>query len=203
MIVIGDVHGCYKTMIALIKQFPPEEKFCFVGDLIDRGPENKKVLDFVLNNFHDCVMGNHEEMMLHDRQMWSRCGGIVTYNEFKNDDEFRQYKERVKFLPYLKIYPDCVNKDGRKLLVCHGGLCNEDLDYNVRNGTITWLRSDWIDHPEYFQIVGHTPVREPFINDYMAIVDTGCVFHSSKKPKKLTALQYPEMIVYQQECIDF
>lgn len=205
MIIIGDVHGCYKTLMALIEKFPKDQKFCFVGDLIDRGPDNKKVLDFVLNNLHDCVMGNHEEMMIYDREMWITNGGMITYNEFGNDRETREkerkkYSERIKLsFPYYKIYPECV-KDGRKLLVCHGGLCNEDLNYNVRNGLITWLRSDWIDHPEYFQVVGHTPVKEPALLNYIALIDTGCVFTEGHK---LTALQFPEMVIYQQENIDF
>lgn len=203
MIIIGDVHGCYKTLMALIDKLPKEQKICFVGDLVDRGPENKKVLDFVMSNFHDCVMGNHEEMMIYDRQMWACNGGLITYNEFENDDELKIYVEYLKLLPYYKIYPDCIDKNGRKLLVCHGGLCDEDLDFNVRNGTITWLRSDWVNHPEYFQVVGHTPVKEPLIKDYMANIDTGCVFGTSKTPMKLTALQFPEMIVYQQINIDF
>ena len=38
--VIGDVHGCYRSLLALIEQLPHkfDSKICFVGDLIDRGP---------------------------------------------------------------------------------------------------------------------------------------------------------------------
>lgn len=38
--IIGDVHGCYKTLLALIELFPNKQnsKICFVGDLIDKGP---------------------------------------------------------------------------------------------------------------------------------------------------------------------
>jgi len=37
--LIGDVHGCYKTLCALIDRLPrgADSKICFVGDLIDRG----------------------------------------------------------------------------------------------------------------------------------------------------------------------
>ncbi|WXG20228.1 metallophosphoesterase [Campylobacter concisus] len=37
--IIGDVHGCFNTLLELIKQFPNKEKsqICFVGDVIDRG----------------------------------------------------------------------------------------------------------------------------------------------------------------------
>ena len=63
MIVISDVHGCYKTLLALIAQLPTDEELCFVGDLIDRGPQSKDVIEFVKSNNHKCVLGNHEDMM--------------------------------------------------------------------------------------------------------------------------------------------
>ena len=60
MIIIGDVHGNIKTLMALIKQLPSDEKLCFVGDLIDRGPSGKDVIDYVRSEKHDCVMGIHD-----------------------------------------------------------------------------------------------------------------------------------------------
>lgn len=35
--IIGDVHGCYDTLIALIKKLPEKAEIIFLGDLIDRG----------------------------------------------------------------------------------------------------------------------------------------------------------------------
>ncbi|MCR9145081.1 MAG: metallophosphoesterase [bacterium] len=63
MIIIGDVHGCYKSLRALVKKCPPEP-ICFVGDLIDRGPDSKGVVEFVRGEGHQCVLGNHEELMI-------------------------------------------------------------------------------------------------------------------------------------------
>ena len=62
--VIGDVHGHYNTLLALIKKLPDDAKLIFVGDLIDRGAQSADVVRFVRENNHLCVMGNHEEMML-------------------------------------------------------------------------------------------------------------------------------------------
>ena len=33
--VIGDVHGCYHTLLNLIKQLPLNAELIFVGDLFD------------------------------------------------------------------------------------------------------------------------------------------------------------------------
>ena len=64
--IIGDVHGCYKTLLALIKQLPKNAHICFVGDLINKGKNSSDVLDFVIENNYDCVLGNHELFMIKD-----------------------------------------------------------------------------------------------------------------------------------------
>ncbi|MFY4844058.1 metallophosphoesterase, partial [Aliarcobacter butzleri] len=62
--IIGDVHGCYKSLLALIEQLPNKKnsKIVFVGDLIDRGKNSCEVIELIINNNYDCVMGNHEEL---------------------------------------------------------------------------------------------------------------------------------------------
>ncbi len=64
MIAIGDVHGMFDLLLKLIDKLPKNNELCFLGDLIDRGPESKEVVDYVRDNNHLCVMGNHEDMML-------------------------------------------------------------------------------------------------------------------------------------------
>ena len=50
--LIGDVHGCYKTMIALIEKLPKDAEICFLGDLIDRGQNSASVIQYVIDNNH-------------------------------------------------------------------------------------------------------------------------------------------------------
>lgn len=61
--VIGDVHGHYKTLCALVQKLPENATLIFVGDLIDRGLHSREVVAFVREGRHPCVMGNHEELM--------------------------------------------------------------------------------------------------------------------------------------------
>lgn len=64
-VVIGDIHGCFKTLEALIKKLPKEVDEIFtVGDLIDRGPNVKEVVQFCIDNNVKSVRGNHEDMFL-------------------------------------------------------------------------------------------------------------------------------------------
>ena len=49
--VIGDIHGCYLTLVELyaqiLKKYPDIEIYS-VGDLIDRGNKSFEVMEFVL-----------------------------------------------------------------------------------------------------------------------------------------------------------
>jgi serine/threonine protein phosphatase 1 len=89
--LIGDVHGCYDTLIALIAQLPENAKIIFCGDLIDRGPKSKQVINFVRENGHYCVMGNHEDMMIqfcessYNSSYWFKNGGRACFNNYDNE----------------------------------------------------------------------------------------------------------------------
>lgn len=38
--IIGDVHGCFATLMVLISKLPKGVEIIFVDDLIDRGPDS-------------------------------------------------------------------------------------------------------------------------------------------------------------------
>ena len=65
--VIGDVHGYFGTLEALIERLAPSESDAIVmlGDLIDRGPTSANVVNYVRTtaNVHS-IRGNHEQMMI-------------------------------------------------------------------------------------------------------------------------------------------
>ncbi len=46
--VIGDVHGCYHTLVKLVEKLPKKAELIFVGDLCDRGNFSRNVIDFVM-----------------------------------------------------------------------------------------------------------------------------------------------------------
>jgi protein phosphatase len=78
--IIGDVHGCYDELIALLNQLdydtteitrivpPPGRKAVFLGDLVDRGPNSPAVLQLVMSMVSRgvalCVPGNHDVKLL-------------------------------------------------------------------------------------------------------------------------------------------
>ena len=72
--VIGDVHGEYDLLVALLKKLGYAQKqgvwkqynhkAIFVGDLVDRGPQQLATVNLVRKMVERgnalCVMGNHE-----------------------------------------------------------------------------------------------------------------------------------------------
>jgi serine/threonine protein phosphatase 1 len=92
-LAIGDVHGCNTALDALLKIVAPTaaDTVVFLGDLVDRGPGTKQVLDAALALQERCrvivIQGNHEEMMLNasnglDRRLWFNFGGDATLESY-------------------------------------------------------------------------------------------------------------------------
>lgn len=81
---IGDVHGYYHDLMTLIKTIEekdPDAQFILLGDIIDRGPDTLKVLEWAMNHVkaggkYQCLRGNHEDLAMqwyHDRFLaWER-----------------------------------------------------------------------------------------------------------------------------------
>ena len=72
-LAIGDIHGCLEPLLTLWKTLDPqpEDHIIFMGDYVDRGPDSKGVIDFLIEQSKhlriDCLTGNHEEKFLMSR----------------------------------------------------------------------------------------------------------------------------------------
>ena len=99
---IGDVHGCLAELLDLYSLIEKkiEEEFShrsdvfivFLGDYVDRGPNSKSVIEFLIHldpDRHIVLPGNHEQVMLdfvtadqdhllRTSSIWFQNGGIAT-----------------------------------------------------------------------------------------------------------------------------
>jgi len=90
---IGDVHGCYTVLKQYIDEnggIKDDEFYIFTGDYIDRGVENKEVLEYLLSiqNLSNILMleGNHERWIwdyANDRAARSREFENVTKSQLE------------------------------------------------------------------------------------------------------------------------
>jgi len=223
--IISDVHGCAKSLHALIEQLPHKGKSClvFVGDLIDRGKYSAQVVEFVKEGGYPCVIGNHEQMMLdafedslqgqmygnntlRNMAFWQRNGGDITDRSYngKSGAMLRPHLDWMKALPaYLEF--DIPDENDKTLFITHGfGLpfWEEREDPDMKQAFI-WERlkdkreQTYLDYP-VFNVFGHD-VQEsalPCITPHYAAIDTGCVYEG-----KLCALEWPSKRVFLQENI--
>lgn len=68
--IISDVHGCYHTLVSLLKKvrdYDSNPKFVFVGDYPDRGLHTKQAVDLIIqmreNEGAICLRGNHDDVV--------------------------------------------------------------------------------------------------------------------------------------------
>ena len=62
---VGDIHGCYNLLMTRLKEIGfdfENDLLVAVGDLVDRGPESHRVLEWLEKPWFFSVQGNHEAM---------------------------------------------------------------------------------------------------------------------------------------------
>jgi len=94
-LAIGDIHGCRASLESLADfvGFTETDTIITLGDYVDRGPDSKGVIDFLLELTQKTKLiplrGNHEIMMLQARDDrmallgWCGVGGDATLDSYK------------------------------------------------------------------------------------------------------------------------
>jgi len=227
--IIGDVHGCLKTLKALISKLPKDAKIVFVGDLIDRGPNSAEVVKYTRDNKWDVVLGNHEYSMIENGEtllkdpslietnVWTseryKIGGLNTLRSYKSQsnpiESFQDDISWMKSLPLYLEYPQYKTKDNRTLVISHSCI---DNTWDLRDADDKFNKKDFktkvlysrnqkpLDNKEIFNVFGHTPTRKPIITSYFTNIDTGAYYKDQYGV--LTALEFPSMRLINQVNIE-
>lgn len=206
---IGDVHGELDKLSELLRSIRAdavrrkvEHRIVFLGDLVDRGPDSRGVIEHAMRLQRDegaiVLKGNHEELMLHAVQnresvgihWWAENGGdetILSYMLANGAcDDFRDAIDPAH-IEWLSGLPTIHRDKARKLAFVHGGIDPKtfpDCSDEIR----MWTRSHkffdpgrWPDRPELDGLLvvhGHTPTHdfEPHLDPRRINVDTGACF---------------------------
>ncbi len=218
--VIGDVHGCFDELAALLTKLGYDldevgtgahhragRRALFVGDLVDRGPATPAVLRLVMgmvaNGDALCIPGNHEAKLqraLQGRNVTVSHGLAESLTQLAEEPpEFT--KQVIEFLEGLVSH--LVLDDG-KLVIAHAGL-RADMQGRASGAVRSFaLYGDTTGETDEFGL----PVRYPWAQDYRgeAMVVYGhtpvpeatwlnrtiCIDTGCVFGGKLTALRYPE-----------
>jgi len=204
-LVISDIHGCKKTLEALLfneVKVQKDDEVYFLGDFIDRGPDSKGTIDLLIQldennyNFH-FLRGNHEQLLLDslysvpNYDLWHINGSDATLNSFGvflPNEIPQKYLNFINSLPFYYELPE--------FILVHGGL-NFDIDEPLNDKySMLWMRNKEIAKNKIQNkriIVGHTP--KP-IDDLLSsvksdriMIDGGCCYaHKYQKLGKLVAM---------------
>lgn len=96
LVFVGDVHGCKKELLKLLRKVGFNEDLdhlVLVGDVISKGPDNVGVLDELIRLNATSVRGNHEDnVLLEARRLAAREKGLL----YPNVDDVKAARKKAK-----------------------------------------------------------------------------------------------------------
>ncbi|MBK6344373.1 MAG: serine/threonine protein phosphatase [Bacteroidales bacterium] len=232
--VIPDIHGCKRSLISLIEtQIVPskEDMLYFLGDFVDRGPDSKGVLDYVMGLQEQgynivALKGNHEEFFVNSydeekeiksflffkqanksKTQWLKHGGEEAMQSFGTENMLdipEHYIEWMRNLPLYHLLD--------KYVLVHAGLNFEIPDPFEDTQTMLWVREFKVKSYKigFRKVIhGHVPVSLDFIDltikspSYPFIdLDNGCYMSNRAGFGNLLALELGAMELKIQPNID-
>jgi len=117
---IGDVQGCYDSLLELLDRIrfdPACDTLCFVGDLVNRGPKSLEVLRFVRSlRSAVVVLGNH------DLHLLAVASGQAPLKKQDTFDDVLGADDRNELLDWLRQRPLLHHDDACGFTLVHAGL---------------------------------------------------------------------------------
>jgi diadenosine tetraphosphatase ApaH/serine/threonine PP2A family protein phosphatase len=176
-------------------QLQPEDRLVSVGDLVAKGPDNRKVLDFFQKRSNSAaILGNHECILLrhyHGEAVDLETAHVKVIQELAADFDF--------YMDWISEFPRYINLGSQ--IVVHAGIrpgrpleeqALEDLtELRTLDGPERGSRvgTPWFEKYQGDAVVvfGHWVFETPLIRKNAIGIDTGCVYGG-----KLTAVVLPE-----------
>lgn len=199
---IGDVHGRFDLLTAMHRQIadelerarPRDWRIVHLGDYIDRGPDSRRVLEFLIearrrDDRNVMLTGNHELGLLDfldnpdPDALFVRYGGIETARSYgvdllHNGSVVQGHRELLVALP--KEHLDFIRAlafsfEASDFFFCHAGVRPGIPLSQQSKQDLTWIRDEFLnDRSLHGKVVvhGHTPGPEPEIRANRINLDT-------------------------------
>ena len=203
---IGDIHGRVDLLERLYQLIEKDLKDCpldkvmevFLGDYVDRGPNSKDVLDWLIDGpalaqKRICLRGNHEVMMTAFLDVpsvigsWGQYGGHETLHSYGVKIKLpMQEKDHLEVQEQFRTrLPDAhrtflaglrASAEAGEYFFAHAGVNpSRPLSDQVEDD-LYWIRDpflDWGRPLEKIVVHGHTPTQEPEVEVHRIGIDTG------------------------------
>lgn len=147
--VFGDIQGCHRELCNLldkVKYDSASDELWFVGDMINRGPDNAGVLDLIMSLPNvKCVLGNHDLHFL--------AVALGKQRQFRSDtlSDLLDHPKLADYLEYLRHLPLTHLDKERGVVMVHAGLppqLDTETCCELGREVESMLQSD--EHPDYF-----------------------------------------------------
>jgi hypothetical protein len=200
VLVIGDIHGCYDEMMELIHgEDAASDRVLklFVGDLVNKGPKSKQVLEYLVNEKQACfsVRGNHDEVVIRESINYKKDPKSLASKNLWIKDLSPHHVDYLRDLPYTISLPSL------KTIIVHAGLIpgkplaeTDPMDMVTMRNVVAdgdhfdkpGVRADksgkegepWASQwpgPDHVYF-GHDAKRKLQRNEFTTGLDTGCVY---------------------------
>jgi serine/threonine protein phosphatase 1 len=189
---VGDLHGMFNLLeeqLSAIKFNVSTDRLFCTGDLVDRGSESHRSIEFLKKDWFYSVKGNHDNFVLGEvdsiehKRLWFGNGGYWWYT-LKDDEIKRQFIELFSQLPLIIEVETKLGKIG----IVHAEVPEKFDDWEVLKNniddentqdTLIWGRKRI--HTELKSIVknidlvvsGHTMLVDPVRLGNSVFIDTG------------------------------
>lgn len=220
--VVGDIHGMYAALDALLKQVafsPNTDRLFALGDLVDRGIESARALEYLCQPWFYSIKGNHEFMLLDAAIDHTAMNNWIKHNGgewWLKTPTTLQNKLRQQ-IAYLPLALEIQTEHGQFGLV-HANMpfnlswqefvkrlnYNADLQdyalwsrerlkrYQLDRYSANVIGVDWL-------LVGHSPLDRPKCIANVHFLDTGAAFIDEIGFGHLTMMEitHPEQRLHQ------
>jgi len=203
--IVGDVHGCFNELMLLLKKAgysPKEHRLILVGDLINKGPDSFKTLNWVRKTETETVIGNHEMKFIEAIEFDKVLPPLL--KELREQMGQKLYD----WIEWIKSWPVYIETED--FLVIHGGVVpgehpgRSELKYllNIRCWDSRTKSIHSIGYPAWHDfynssklvVYGHWARQGLKIRKNSIGLDTGCVYGG-----RLTGVWLPPRTIVQIE----
>jgi serine/threonine protein phosphatase 1 len=206
LIAVGDIHGCHAEFEELLGRLDLKEgdRLVLLGDLVNRGPDSRTVIDIARAAGSISLLGNHELRLLKFR----RTGD----HKYLKEHDLRTFDAlRPEDWAYLEGMQLTYEEPELNTVFVHGGFLPGEPWQKQPAEVVTRIqvvdregrprkRADEPDAPSWadlwggppFVVYGHTPRPEVYRLKWSIGIDTGCVMGGH-----LTAYILPERRIEQ------
>ena len=200
---VGDIHGCVdelKSLMEKVKFNKSTDRLIYLGDIINKGPNSRAVVDYIISQDAECLLGNNEIGFL---DLLSRGGYPGSSLHFAVEQFADNLDYYVKFFESLPLY---IEEDD--FIAVHAGIapgktpeqCSKRILTTIRTWDGTGHDLNNSSHPPWYElyegqktvIYGHYAKKGLTVRANTIGLDSGCVFGG-----RLSCLIWPSREIVQ------